>query len=156
VNDLKFLELNHTDTHCSQGIRDLFRESYTVEAELIGVSDFPPLRRTAADIRSAPSTFVGCMIDDRLVAIAEIERSGDFAANIAGFAVFPPYFRRGIGSRLLRHILDCLGDVPVTVSTAWKNQPAIALYEAHGFCVARRWATDCGIDMATLLRNDEA
>ena len=149
---MEFVEFNHTDRCYSERIRDLFFDSYSFEAGLIGVPDFPPLRRTVDDICCAQSTFIGCMFDDRVVAVAEIERNGDVSANIAGFAVHPSCFRQGVGSRLLCHLLSSFGKTPVTVSTALKNQPAISLYKTHGFRVANRWATQCGIEMVTLLR----
>jgi ribosomal protein S18 acetylase RimI-like enzyme len=129
----------------------LLRAAYTVEAQVIGVDDFAPLRRTAADISGAPSTFFGCTIGGRLVAVAEIEAPPDGPINIGGFAVHPSFFRRGIGSRLLRHVLQATAPAPVTVSTAATNDPAIALYEAHGFRVRRRWTIQ-GIQMVTLVR----
>ncbi len=153
---MEFVKLNHADKRQAECIQGHFFDSYSVEARLIGIPDFPPLRRTVDNIRSAQSSFVGCMINDRLVAVAEIERKSNGSANIAGFAVRPSSFRRGIGSRLLCHLLDTLGNSQVTVSTAWENKPAISLYETHGFRVANRWATQSGIDMVTLLKADEA
>lgn len=143
--------LDHTDPEQAATICELLVAAYTVEARLIGVADFAPLRRTAEDIAAAPSTFFGSSADGRLVAVAELEELGREAMNIASFAVHPTAFRRGFGHRLLRHVLESEGSGRVTVSTAAANRPAIALYEKEGFTVSRRWGIE-GIDMVTLVR----
>jgi ribosomal protein S18 acetylase RimI-like enzyme len=152
---LEFLKLEHTHPQQSREIQDIFFAAYTIEAGLIGISEFPPLQRSARQICEASSTFYGCLQTGQLVAAAEIEMTGTKMANIAGFAVHPHFFRRGIGSRLLHHVLHTLKDARVTVSTASRNMPAIALYEKHGFTISRYWTTHCGIQMVTLSRNSE-
>jgi ribosomal protein S18 acetylase RimI-like enzyme len=143
--------LDHTDPAQAAAICELLVAAYTVEAQLIGVTDFAPLRRTADDIAAAASTFVGGSADGRLVAVAELEELGTEAVHIASFAVHPAVFRRGIGHGLLRHVLEAVGPGRVTVSTAAANRPAIALYEKGGFAISRRWEIE-GIDMVTLAR----
>jgi len=148
---VRIFRLDHTDPEQAATICEVLVAAYTVEARLIGVTDFAPLRRTAEDIAAAPSTFFGSSADGRLVAVAELEELGKEAVNIASFAVLPAVFRRGIGLRLLRHVLEAVGSARVTVSTASANQPAIALYEKEGFAISRRWEIE-GIDMVTLAR----
>jgi ribosomal protein S18 acetylase RimI-like enzyme len=143
--------LDHNDPEQAATICELLVAAYTVEARLIGVTDFAPLRRTVEDIAAAASTFFGSSVDGRLVAVAELEELGTEAVNVASFAVHPAVFRRGIGLRLLRYVLEAAGRGRVTVSTAAVNQPAIALYEREGFAVCRRWEIE-GIDMVTLAK----
>ena len=130
--------------------------SYAVEAQRIGVEDFAPLRRQAAEIRDARSTFYGCSSEGGLAAVAEVERQVEGPANIASFAVRPGVFRRGVGSALLRHVIGTLGSSPVTVSTASGNEPAIALYEQQGFRASRCWTTPDRIEMVTLVLDPQA
>jgi ribosomal protein S18 acetylase RimI-like enzyme len=144
--------LDHTDQKEAERICKVLLDSYSVEARLIGADDFPPLRRQSDDIRRSASTFYGGSWGGRLVAVAEIEESEDGSVNIAGFVVHPEAFRRGIGSRLLRHVMAELGAASFTVSTAASNRPAIALYGKHGFRLQRRWMIG-GIDMVTLARD---
>jgi ribosomal protein S18 acetylase RimI-like enzyme len=144
------LTLDHADADGSERICRLLWESYAVEAKLIGVEDFAPLRRDSAQIRAAESTFYGCLREGQLVAVAEVEGLEDETANIAGFVVHPGVFRRGVGTRLLRHVLATVKATRFTVSTAAVNAPAIALYEKHGFRVRDRWTTPDGIRMVTL------
>jgi ribosomal protein S18 acetylase RimI-like enzyme len=136
----------------SEAICAILCRSYAVEAELIGVEDFPPLRRTSEDIRASQSTFIGCSSENRLVAVAELEHENDRSTNIAGFVVHPEFFRRGIGSHLLRHVLASVGTQTVTVSTAAANVPAVSLYEIHGFSIFKRWSIE-DLEMVTLARS---
>lgn len=146
------VELDQADSHQSAAIRKLLFDSYSVEAALIGVEDFPPLRRTLDDIESSPATFCGCAQGGTLVAVAEIEEDRDHRVNIASFAVHPGSFRKGVGSKLLRHVLARLEKVVVTVSTASCNAPAIALYSKNGFRISAQWQTPCKINMVTMLK----
>jgi len=151
---MRVSRIDHTNAQVSESIRQLMVDSYTIEARLIGVTDFPPLRRTAEDIRSASATFYGCTESGHLVAVAEVERAEHGGLHIGGLVVHPRAFRRGIGSSLLSHVLQSSGGVRVTVSTAELNRPAVAMYEKHGFTIVRRWAVQ-GIDMVTLATRDQ-
>jgi ribosomal protein S18 acetylase RimI-like enzyme len=151
---MKFIELDHTDPTQSERIRRVLFDAYSIEAGLIGVADFPPLRRSAANIRNTQSTFFSYTHEGELIAVAEIERERAQQANIASFVVHPNFFRKGIGSQLLRHVVELLGNTLITVSTASKNRPAIALYEKHGFQISESWTTECQIEMVTLSRNE--
>lgn len=149
----RFSLLDHRCPEVAEQIRALLFAAYTVEAELLGAADFPPLRRTAEHVASCGSTFFGRFAGDALVAVAEVEHDPGAPPNIAGFAVHPSAFRRGHGAALLRHVLGSLEPGPVTVSTAFANEPAIRLYEAHGFCIVRGWSTPDGFDLVTLARD---
>lgn len=153
VEGRRFTLLDHRCPEVAEQIRALLFAAYTVEAELIGAADFPPLRRTAEHIARCGSTFFGWFADDALVAVAEVEQEPGAPPHIAGFAVHPSAFRRGHGAALLRHVLESLGPGPVTVSTASANEPAIRLYEAHGFRIVRSWSTPDGFDLVTLARD---
>jgi hypothetical protein len=96
---MDLLTLDHADEVWSERICRLLWDSYAVEAQLIGIEDFAPLRRGSAQIRAAASTFYGCLREGRLVAVAEVEDLGGGTSNIAGFVVHPSVFRRGIGTR---------------------------------------------------------
>lgn len=152
--EIEFSKLDHRDLMQSERIRHVFFDAYSIEAELIDVADFPPLRRSATDIRDDRSVFLGCTQDGELVAVAEIESEPEQQANIAGFVVHPNSFRKGIGSKLLCYVLEFLGDREVTVSTAVKNRPAISLYEKHGFQIVQTWTIGSQIEMVTLSRSE--
>jgi ribosomal protein S18 acetylase RimI-like enzyme len=175
-----FARLDHASPTVAETIRRIMYDAYRVEAELIGrAKDFHPLGRTAEDIRTTDSVFIGGFLDGvsspcaagpepaAPIAIAELERpasedansTAGRALNIASFVVHPAHFRRGVGSALLRHILDVRvhdhfagAPIRITVSTAAANRPAIAFYEKHAFAITSRWITPDGIEMATLSR----
>ena len=144
------IRLDHTSREIVAEIHRVMMAAYEVEAGLLGVSDFFPLRRTVAQIRSAESLFFGAFSDGRLAAVAEIEAEAD-PVNIAALVVDPDHFRKGLATTLLRSILSLYQDRSLTVSTGVLNRPALLLYEKLGFREHRRWSTDDGILMVTLL-----
>ena len=128
--------------------------AYRVEAELLGSADFFPLRRTVADVVDSKSIFFGIACPEKpasLAAVIEVE-VGETACNIAALVVRPDRFREGLGSKLLRHVLELYSSQPCTVSTGRANEPALKLYAGHGFRETSRWVTEDGIAMVTLAR----
>lgn len=109
------------------------KSAYKIEAELLWVTEFPPLNRTAYDISNSSSQFFGCIKNNRLVAAVEIENIGHHHINIAGLVVSPDCFRQGLGRRLVLWTLEHIQWKVATVSTAVANIPAIRLYEKLGF-----------------------
>lgn len=104
----------------------LQQRAYQVEADLIGVSDFPPLQQTPAQlVHEQPSGYVYCL-EEQLVGALTIEQE-----TITRLVVAPDYFRQGIAKYLLRHALA--KHRLHFVSTAASNLPAIALYQQFGF-----------------------
>ena len=140
-----------TITNATQ-IQQTFFVAYQEEAILLQLDDFPPLRRTVADIQTSDSLFVGCWEAGQLIALAEIEIEVE-QVNIAGFVVVPSMFRQGVGTRLLSYILAEYAAQPLTVSTAKDNLPAIGLYTKHGFTLATQWQTPDLIEMVTLRKD---
>lgn len=144
--------LDATDASVAEAIRGVMAAAYAVEAARLGVEDFPPLRRTAAQIAASAARFVGVWDTDELLAVAEVERPGRGRVHLASLVVLPSHFRRGLASALLRRVLDADPGDDLTVSTGVRNEPALRLYAAHGFVVVRRWTTSDGIPMVTLRR----
>lgn len=132
-------------------IYDVFQLSYKVEADLVGAENFPPLERTSAHIQSSRSKFLGVRIGSDLAAVVEFTQSGE-DLNIDSLVVHPNYFRRGLASQLLRSLLSEADWQYADVETAAANNPAITLYQKHGFCVAEQWMTGDGIEKVRLMR----
>lgn len=149
------LRLDHTRPDAAAEIHRVMMAAYEVEAGLLGVADFFPLRRTVAQILSAESLFFGAFSDGRLAAAAEIEAEAD-PVNIASLVVAPDHFRKGLATTLLRSILSLYQDRNLTVSTGVLNRPALLLYEKLGFRERRRWSTHDGIPMVTLLLSTDS
>nr|WP_280671838.1 GNAT family N-acetyltransferase [Kitasatospora sp. MAP12-44] len=116
------------------------RRAYAVEAELIGFDDIPALRESLPELRSGAGRlrWLGARTPEgRLVAFVAWqqlagERAGDI--DIDRVCVDPDWFRRGLASRLLRHLLTELApDGDALVSTGADNLPAVTLYKGLGF-----------------------
>jgi GNAT superfamily N-acetyltransferase len=141
--------LDHRKTLVSEAIFRLFQRSYKVEAKLLGMTDFPPLRRTAQHIKSSNTCFVAYSNGETLTALIEIELvQGQLDIN--SLVVDPEQFRKGYGMQLLHHVLSTLDWTKAVVETAQANLPAIALYEKFGFTFSRKWQTEEAIDKVQL------
>jgi GNAT superfamily N-acetyltransferase len=152
IAESPFELLDHRSHEIANRIHDLFQCSYQVEAELIGASGFPPLERSAWDVRTATSCFLGQWIGAELAAV--VEYSGDEThLSIDSLVVHPQFFRRGIASRILQALLEQVRWQTADVETAAGNAPAIALYEKCGFYPSRRWTSEDGIEKVQLLYN---
>jgi len=120
-------------------IHAVWMQAYAQEAALLGAKDFPPLRVTVEDLRACRESFFVARIGQELVACTSVAPAED-RADITAMVVAPAYQRRGIASRLLAEILRVYGSSTVTVQTAAKNAPALALYTQAGFVPVRYWA----------------
>lgn len=130
----------------------ILQRAYRIEADLLGIEDFPPLRRSVTQIMEAETDFYGYWEDERLTAVTEIEHIKAHHIHIASLVVDPDFFRQGVGSRLLAEVLDLVEWSRVTVDTAVANTPAIHLYKKLGFTPLKKWQTPDNIPMITLSR----
>ncbi len=144
--------LDHASPSVAAAIRAVMLEAYRVEAEILGVEDFVPLRRTAAQVASTDALFLGIAVNGTLAAVAEVEEPEPGHVHLGSLVVRPSHFRRGLATALLRHLLAAHAAGDVTVSTGVLNRPALLFYAALGFREHRRWSTNDGIPMVTLLR----
>jgi ribosomal protein S18 acetylase RimI-like enzyme len=105
---------------------------------LIGYPELPPLRETVEDILNTPEQFLVYQDAGQIAAVLSYAQA-DENLEIGRLLVSPSYFRRGIASQLLMY-LEQLHPMyrKITVSTAEANQPAIRLYQKHGFHIAER------------------
>ncbi|WP_331436860.1 GNAT family N-acetyltransferase [Gordoniibacillus kamchatkensis] len=73
--------------------------------------------------------------------------------TISRMMVHPHYFRRGIASKLLRHVFALEPDAArYVVSTGALNAPALKLYESAGFEEQYRREIAPGIELVTLAK----
>jgi ribosomal protein S18 acetylase RimI-like enzyme len=145
------IRLDHTAPPVAAAIHVVMMAAYGVEAGILDIKDFGPLRRTPAQIARASGPFVGIAVGGTLAAVAELETGKD-GVHIAALVVHPGQFRRGLATALLREIIRVHASDDVSVSTAAGNRPALRLYSAAGFHGDHRWTTDDGIPMVTLRR----
>jgi GNAT superfamily N-acetyltransferase len=121
----------------------LQHSAYRTEAALIGVADLPPLRDTVQTLQACRETFWGYRSseqdqdqDQDLIGAISFEREQEEAERyiLCRLMVHPDYTRQGIGSALIKHMLNNLpANAACGVTAEIRNLPAIALYEHHGF-----------------------
>jgi ribosomal protein S18 acetylase RimI-like enzyme len=138
-------KLENSDDDIANKIYTVFQSSYKVEAQLIGVLNFPPLLRSVKDIVNSTNYFYGFSDNIDLAAIFEIVII-DKQLEINSLTVDPKYFRKGIADKLITYILDTFEFTKATVETAVANEPAINLYQKHGFVEYKRWTPSHGIE----------
>lgn len=132
-----------------QSVAALYRAAYTVEAELIGASRFPPRETRSRDLVGRGSRFAGVVSRGQPVAVIELE-SNSSGTLIAALVVDPGFFRRGLGRALVEHAQSTEPD-PILVSTAERNTPALKLYESMGFERLTRRRKIENIDLVSLI-----
>lgn len=137
--------LDNKDPEVAKQIYNIFQNSYKIEAQLIGILDFPPLSRCAEDIEKSKTRFYGFNENKCLAAVIEISLE-DKCLGIDSLTVDPNYFRKGIANKLISFVLEVNDFSEAIVETAVVNIPAIKLYKKHGFVEFKRWTPSHGIE----------
>jgi len=140
------------DRETAKSVHRVMMSSYRIEAELLGIEDFKPLRRSVDEIVGSQNLFLGLRVEGDLGAVAEVDLSAT-KVDLCSLVVDPEYFRRGLARRLLQHIIRSYPDRAITVSTGAANEPALSLYRQSGFGNEESWTHPEGIPMKTLTRS---
>lgn len=148
--------VDHRDPGVAEEIHALQQASYAVERDLVGAVDFHPLRLTAEDIRREPDTFLGAREGGRLVGAVSFTES-EALVDVGRLIVHPTHFRRGIASLLLEAVERHAGPGRrLTVSTAALNEPAVRLYQKHGYHIVERTVLPDGLALVRLAKDADA
>jgi len=139
------IKLENSNEDIANEIYTIFQNSYKVEAQLIDVSVFPPLLRSAKDIVISKTDFYGFSDNNVLAAIIEIKIENK-QVEINSLTVDPKHFRKGIAGKLISFVLDTFEFSDAVVETAVVNKPAINLYKKYGFVEFKRWTPSHGIE----------
>jgi ribosomal protein S18 acetylase RimI-like enzyme len=145
-------ELELADDATGQAVLALQRESYAVEAALIGSDGIPALTEPLDALRAAGEAWLGVSDDAGLsgaIAWRELENG---TVDICRLVVAPRAFRQGIASRLLDALDERFPERAMVVSTGRDNEPAIALYRRRGFKVLRDREAAPGLFVSELER----
>ena len=137
-------KINNKENNLAEEIRAIFQASYAVEAKMLKAVDFPPLKRTVSQFLNSNSEFYAYYLIKNIAGVIEIENHEDLT-HIQSLVVYPRYFRRGIGNKLVQFIFETCKSKTFTVETGVDNQPAIKLYHRCGFQEQEQWDTDHGI-----------
>ncbi|WP_299779295.1 GNAT family N-acetyltransferase [uncultured Formosa sp.] len=137
-------KLNHHELEEAIRIHIVFQLSYSVEAKLLGVTEFPPLKRSIENYQNSKTTFYGFFENNALAGVIETEEI-EFKTHINSLVVNPKCFRRGIGKQLVNYVFNTYTSGSYIVETGVLNTPAIQLYKTLGFIELKQWHTDFGI-----------
>ena len=132
----------------------VFQASYAVEAQVLEIDDFPPLKRPIESYLESTNHFFGYFEEEDLAGIIEIQETTDHV-DINSLVVKPTFFRRGIGRKLLAFAFKRFNNALFVVETGLENTPATRLYKSMGFKETRQWDTDFGIRKIQLERYSE-
>lgn len=146
------VRLRQADKGVAEQIKALHEAAYAVEAQLLGVDEFPPLKRTLESYADSTSIFFAFIHDGCCVGSVELETNNPLVIEISSLVVDPEFSRRGIATKLMKHALTEAGRRQVVVSTAAANYPALNLYERLGFEKVDQWTNDDGIIIVQLAK----
>ena len=138
------IKINNKSNKIAKEIRDIFQASYAIEAEMLKAIDFPPLKRTISQFLNSNSEFYAYYLNQNIAGVIEIENNQDLT-HIQSLVVYPKYFRKGIGRKLVQFVLDTYKSIIFTVETGVDNHPAIQLYTSLGFEEQDQWNTNHGV-----------
>lgn len=147
--------LQHQVLAVAQQIHAVLALAYAQEAQLLGLSNFPPLQRTVADLQLDGDVYLGARLGSNLgsnlggnsgshagdplvgaVAFGPDPEGGQLLVSV--LVVAPAAQRQGVARALMKQLLSLAGPWPVAVATAQANRPAVLLYESLGFVAYRQ------------------
>ncbi|MFC5651646.1 GNAT family N-acetyltransferase [Paenibacillus solisilvae] len=126
-------KLDLTSEAAAMQVLDVQIPSYRVEAELIGFNGIPYLSDTVESLMQAEEEFYGYLVDGQLAGMVALSMEED-VLRISRLVIAPPFFRQGIGRKLVQFVLDQNALIEtIAVSTGASNLPAVCLYQKLGF-----------------------
>lgn len=132
-------------------LHELMQAAYKVEAQLLQIEDFAPLRRTVQKLSTAQSRFFGITDNGRLHAAIELVVL-HAEVYIDALVVAPSQFRKGLGTALLQHVVNRYPGKTFIVQTGKANLPAINLYRKSGFRTDGETKTSAGLQLVSLVK----
>lgn len=130
---MELVRLDLSDTEIATKLLALQRQAYAIEAGLIGSNDIPPLHETLQALQSCGETFLGVLLEGRVVGAISWRICGE-TIDLHRLIVDPMHFRRRFGVTLVRAALVAEPSVTrAIVQTGADNEPAKALYLREGF-----------------------
>ena len=139
-------KLKNSDLEIAKKMRLIFQASYKVEATLLNVTNFPPLKRPLENYTESNTEFYGYSINEILAAVVEIDtNNNNNYILIRSLVVRPDFFRQGIAGKLIKFVFETFKSNLFIVETGLENGPATKLYEKFGFVEVHQWDTNHGI-----------
>jgi ribosomal protein S18 acetylase RimI-like enzyme len=136
-------------------IHAVAQAAYTLEAERIGCTNFPPLRESLNELRQSPDNFLVFQQSGRIVGALSFNRGTD-SVDITRLVVSPTHLRQGIATALLAELERRLAPHErLTISTAQANTPAVFLYQRLGYTTASVSNSTEGIPLFHLTKTND-
>lgn len=126
------------------------KTKWTVLA-LLSVDSFPPLERSVESIRNSDNAFWCFLAGGQPVGVVEVDDQVKYL-DICSLAVSPEFFRQGVATALMSHVLSLATNKDVVVQTARLNVPAISLYRGFNFTETETWEGRDGILLVSLIK----
>ncbi|MEU7554131.1 GNAT family N-acetyltransferase [Streptomyces sp. NPDC044571] len=157
MSSLPVRPLDLADDATATAVHRIGRAAYAVEAQLIGFDGIPALRESLAELRRRPLHWRGAVAaGGELAGFLAWEDEPGGSVCLDRLCVDPAWFRRGVASLLLRHLLtEALPGRRITVTTGAANTPAVTLYERLGFTRGEDFSPAPGLVMASFTRAAE-
>lgn len=143
--------VNHREALTAFRIWTVFQKSYKAEAELLGVDSFPPLERSVESIRDSDNAFWCLLAGGQPGGVVEVSDQVT-CLEICSLAVSPEFFRQGVATALMSHVLSLATNKDVVVQTARLNVPAISLYRGFNFTETGTRESRDGIVLVSLIK----
>ncbi len=120
------------DPWFARELLQLQHAAYRAEAVLVGDDQLPPLQADDVSLPAWRGRYLVAWRGLELLGAIAWRDEGDHL-DVDRLMVDPLAHRQGVGSTLLRTVLDRAGGRAVLASTGRDNLPAVALYVRHGF-----------------------
>ena len=137
-------KINNHKKEVAEKIHSIFQVSYAVEAKILKVVDFPPLKRQVSQFLQSENHFYAYKKNKEMAAVIEIDNNKN-TTHIQSLVVYPKYFRQGIASKLVAFILKNYESEIFTVETGADNVPAIKLYQSFNFKETKQYDAEFNI-----------
>lgn len=140
-------EVLPTEYFIAAQIHAVAQAAYTLEAEWIGCTDFPPLRHSLHELQRSSDSFLVFQESGNIIGALSFDSSSD-PIVITRLVVSPTRWREGIATALLLALERKLPQTAgLAVSTAKANKAAVGFYERHGFTAVTRSRSVEGIPL---------
>ncbi|HLF32897.1 MAG TPA: GNAT family N-acetyltransferase [Cyclobacteriaceae bacterium] len=147
------VRLNHRTREVAEQIDEIQKESYHVEALLIGYPGIPYLTHDIGKLLECNEIFLGFMDGKFIAGLLSYENLGNGILDICRLAVSPKYFRKGIASNLVLEVEKREpGFKKIFVQTARENQPAANLYLKSGYRIFTEFETPDGLPIIRFIK----
>lgn len=133
ATDMLFVQVvPRDDIELASALQGIQRAAYAVEAGLIGDNRIPGLQESVEELQAAELLWLVASSNGNPVGAIAWSEDGD-QLDIDRLIVAPEVHRRGVGSALIRHVMQRAGIRRISVSTGRDNVPAKTMYERLGF-----------------------